>query len=201
MTTRKKKIFLIQLFIFLIAITLIFLTYKPNNQPVVKEIEENKKQVVEANKTRDPKVNSFEKVEYKGVDLNGNRYLIKSEKAEFTIDKPELINMDIMNTTFYFKDGTILYVTSDTGTYNNVTNDMEFRENVKAIYENNYLFADNLDYFNSKGSLSIYGNVKSEGVQGVLKADNLEFDINKKTLDISMFSDEQINVKLNNKKK
>ena len=200
MTARKKKILLIQLFIFLIAITLIFLTYKPNNQPISTEIK-NKKQEVENKKTKDPKVNSFEKVEYKGVDLNGNRYLIKSEKAEFGVDQPEIIDMDIVDASFYFKDGTILYVTSDTGTYNNITNDMEFRENVEAIYENNYLFADNLDYFNSKGSLSIYGNVKSEGVQGVLKADNLEFDINEKTLDISMFSEDQINVKLNNKKK
>ena len=88
-----------------------------------------------------------------------------------------------MSVIFYFKDGTILKINSDYGTYNNKTNDMEFRNNVKAEYEENYLFAENLDFFNTKNSLSIYGNVRSESIQGNIVADSLNFDLLKQTLD------------------
>ena len=64
-----------------------------------------------------------------------------------------------MKATFYFKDGTILKVRGNYGIYNNKNNDMSFRENVSAEYQQNYLFSDNLDFFNTKNSLTIYGNV------------------------------------------
>ena len=106
--------------------------------------------------------------------------------------------MQVMTAVFYFKDGTILKVKGDYGTYNNKTNDMTFRENIKAEYEDNYMFGDNLDFFNTKNFLSIYGNVRTESIKGTLTADNLEFDLSEQTLDISMFSDKQINMKLKN---
>ena len=137
-------------------------------------------------------------MEYQGIDLNGNRYLIKSEEAEFDVSKPELIFMEIMNTTFYFKDGTKLSVSADRGVYNNLTNDMEFRENVLAIYGENKINADNLDYFNTKSLLTVYGNVIGNGLKGDIVADKLNFDISKRTLDISMFNNDQINVNVKN---
>ena len=82
--------------------------------------------------------------------MNGNRYLIESEEAEFNEKSPELIDMKKMTAFFYFKDGTILKITGDYGKYNNKNNDMLFRENIVAIYEGNYLYADSLDYFNTK---------------------------------------------------
>ena len=106
--------------------------------------------------------------------------------------------MKIMSAIFYFKDGTILKVKGDRGTYNNKNNDMSFRENVKAEYGENYLFADNLDFFNTKNSLTIYGNVSAESIKGSIVADNLEFDLLKQTLDISMLDNKQIDMKLNN---
>ena len=42
--------------------------------------------------------------------------------------------MKIVTANFYFKDGTVLNVTSDTGVYNNKTLDMLFQGNVKADY-------------------------------------------------------------------
>ena len=98
----------------------------------------------------------------------------------------------------YFKDGTILRVRGDYGTYNNKTNDMNFRENIKVTYKEDALFSDNLDFLNSKNYLKIYGNVRAESIKGNIKADNLEFDLLKQTLDISMFNNGQINMVLSN---
>ena len=195
MTDRKKKILLIQITLFIIAISLLYFTYYNKDLDTQKtgvERIENK----EVEESDSKAVNVFEDIEYKGIDLNGNRFTIKSEIADFELETPELINMKIMSAIFYFKDGTILKVKGDYGTYNNKNNNMEFRDNIEAVYGQNYLYADNLDYLNSENSLTIYGNVKGEGIEGNIMADNLEFDLSLKTLNISMFSKNQINVKL-----
>tara|TARA_Y100001970_G_scaffold292557_1_gene434309 strand:+ start:1079 stop:1675 length:597 start_codon:yes stop_codon:yes gene_type:complete len=194
-TDRKKKILLIQITLFIIAISLLYFTYYNKDLDTEKtgvERIENK----EVEESDSKAVNVFEDIEYKGIDLNGNRFTIKSEIADFELETPELINMKIMSAIFYFKDGTILKVKGDYGTYNNKNNNMEFRDNIEAVYGQNYLYADNLDYLNSENSLTIYGNVKGEGIEGNIMADNLEFDLSLKTLNISMFSKNQINVKL-----
>jgi|TARA_B110000438_G_scaffold300131_1_gene351808 hypothetical protein len=195
-TSRKKKILSIQVLIFVTTIFLIYFTYYRDNQSV--STLGSKPTVIEEETDEVSKSNSFEKVEYKGLDLEGNRYIIKSKKASFEIDTPELINMKIMTAIFYLKDGSLLEVQGDYGTYNNVTNDMAFRDNIIAKYNSDYLYSDNLDYLNSKKSLSIYGNVRTESIQGNIVADNLEFDLSKKTLDISMFGKNKVNVKIKN---
>ncbi len=195
MTDRKKKILLIQITLFIIAISLLYFTYYNKDLDTEKtSVERIENKEVEESDSK--AVNVFEDIEYKGIDLNGNRFTIKSEIADFELETPELINMKIMSAIFYFKDGTILKVKGDYGTYNNKNNNMEFRDNIEAVYGQNYLYADNLDYLNSENSLTIYGNVKGEGIEGNIMADNLEFDLSLKTLNISMFSKNQINVKL-----
>ena len=198
MTDRKKNILIIQILIFIVGVLIIYFTYlnKDSNQKV--ETVQKIKQKENDEKKTDLDSNTFENVEYKGVDLRGNRYTIKSEVAEFKVENPELINMKVMSAVFYFKDGTILKVRGDHGTYNNKTNDMNFRENIKVTYKEDALFSDNLDFLNSKNYLKIYGNVRAESIKGNIKADNLEFDLLKQTLDISMFNNGQINMVLSN---
>ncbi len=192
MIKKKKIIPIVQLFLLIIGLALIYFTYyydKTNTKIDEKEISQINKE-----KTK----NIFEDVEYRGVDLNGNSFLIKSEKAEFEVDKPELIKMEIMTAFFYFKDNTVLEVKGKYGTYNNKTFDIEFREDIKAKYQDYLLLADNLDYTNTKDLLLIYGNVKSSSEKGEVLADRLNFDLKKETLDISMFDNKQIDVKLKN---
>jgi len=193
-TLRKKKILLIQILILITTLFLIYFTYYSDSKNDSLEI--NNISQPNINNSKSNQSNSFKDVEYKGFDIDGNRYVIKSETATFDINSPELINMKIMKAIFYLKDGDILEVIGDYGTYNNITYDMNFRDNIIAEYNNDYLYSDNLDYLSSKKKLSIYGNVRVESIQGNIVADDLEFDLSKKTLDISMFSDKQINIGL-----
>ncbi len=195
MINRKKKIFLIQISLFTLASLLIYFTYYYNKGDQSRSIEKNPV-MTEDQKTDDPNKNVFNDVEYWGRDEVGNRYVIRSEIADFDVDKPELINMKIMEAIFYFKDGTILKVQGDYGTYNNKTNDMKFRENIKAGYEENNLFADNLDFLNSKSLVNVYGNVRTDNNQGSMSADKLRFDLSSRVLDISMFDEDKVNLKL-----
>jgi len=199
-TNRKKNILLVQVLIFITAILLIYYTYGNKGQKL-----DNKKDVSEITKKESSTEtdgqstsNTFLDVEYKGVDLRGNRYEVRSKEAQFDINNPEIIKMKVMSAIFYFKDGTILKVRGNYGIYNNKNNDMSFRENVSAEYQQNYLFSDNLDFFNTKNSLTIYGNVRTESIKGSMTADNLKFDLLEQTLDVSMLNDKQIDMKLKN---
>ena len=140
--------------------------------------------------------NIFEDVQYKGIDLKGNRYIIKSKFAEFELDRPEIINMKIMKATFYFKDGKTLKVTGDTGTYNNKTNDMEFRDNVKVTQADNRIFADNLDYFNLRRLIKVYGNVVGKSLDGNFTSDILNLNIDNQSVDALMINNEQVKINL-----
>ena len=134
--------------------------------------------------TEQDNISKFSNVQYKGIDLNGNRYILKSKKAEFAKGKSEIIYMNGVDAVFYFKDGTELYVTSKKGVYNNKTNDIQFKQEVSSKYLDNLITSENLDFFNSKNLLEVYGNVKGTSGKGTILADNLKIDILKKTLDI-----------------
>ena len=191
MSSRKKKLFLIQLTIFLVASTLLYNTYRDTN-----EVKEDFEKIeVESS----PDTNLFRDIEYSGFDFNGNRYVLKAEQAEFKTVKPELISMKNLDAKFYLKDGTILTVISDTGLYNNITLDIDFRKNVKADYLTYTLFSDLLSYSNSNGKLISTGNVQGNSVdRGEFSADNVEYNVKNKTLNFSMFSKKRVNVKIKN---
>ena len=175
------------------------MTYGNQNKKILEEpktVGEIEEKSADQNETS---VNSFENVEYSGIDLNGNSYIIRSEKAFFDIEKPELINMRIMRAIFYLKDGSILTVSGDEGSYNNQTYDMKFRNNIIVENKEDNLYGDNLDYFNSKGLLTISGNVRSESVKGNIAADKLKFDLNSKTMNASMFGNDQVQIGINKK--
>ena len=92
------------------------------------------------------------------------------------------------------KDNTTLTVTSDKGTYNNVTNDMNFNENVRMDYLENVLYSERASFNNYENQLLVAGNIKGEGPTTDLQADELDFDLNTKDLKISMYSKERVKV-------
>jgi len=192
-TSRKKKIRIIQLTIFLVASFLLFNTYLDKNE---KPIETIRSQVGTDNTN-----NSFNDVQYSGFDLNGNRYTLQAGIANFKTEKPESINMTKVEANFYLKDDTVLKVVSDEGIYNNITLDMNFQKNVRSNYLMNTLVSDQLIYSNTEGKLFVSGNVRGESIEkGEFFADNVEYDLTSKLLGLSMFGKKQvqINIKTNN---
>ena len=193
MSYRKKRLFLIQATLLMVAILLLYIFYYRDNvseQAVEKVLIENEKL------EKFGESNFFEDVEYKGIDANGNRYLLKSNIASFSDESPELVKMIGMNATFYFKDGKVLKVSGKSGTYNNKTNDMQFRDEVKVVQANNRIFADNLDYFNLKRLIKVYGNVQGKSLDGNFTSDILNLNIDDQSVDFLMNSNEQVKINL-----
>ena len=196
---RKKKVRIIQLSLLIVGTLIIFLTYYGKNENFDEQIisKESQKKVEErlANQTQDGDV--FYNIEYSGLDLAGNRYILKSKEAINNKTNEEIIKMKFVEANFFFKDDTILRVKSDNGIYNNKTLDMTFVDNVEAFYEGNELFALKAEYSNSKSFLNITGNVKVKSNQGTMVADSLLFDIKKQTLNIASLDDDKINASVN----
>ena len=199
MIERKKRIRIIQIVLFILGILIIYFTYYNKE---LSNIQQTSTKVINENISDKEDEDVFFNIEYTGLDLNGNRYLLKSKEARLDEQKPEIVYMKDVSAIFYFKDNTILYVWSDIGTYNNKNFDMKFDTNVKADYMNSKLFAEKAHYSNSENFLSIYENVRIKDIRGNLIADKLLFDINKQNLAITSFNDGKINanIKLDEKR-
>ena len=199
MIDRKKKLRIAQISLLILGLTILFFTYvnkenNPSTQIIPKETQERiKKDLAETSEKGD----IFYNIEYSGIDLAGNRYILKSEEAYSSKEDQEIVNMKFVDAFFYFKDNTILKVESDTGIYNNKTLDMSFVGNVKASYEGSNLFAEKAEYSNSESYLVISENVKINDVKGSMVADKLYFDIKKQTLNIASFNDGKISTSVN----
>ena len=197
---RKKKLRSIQFFLLMIACSIIFFTYyydigKNLDEKIVNKenIKKVKKQLL--SKKAD-NLNLFYNVKYSGLDLAGNRYLLKSKEAYSEVDDQSIVFMTSVTAYFYFKDNTTLSVKSDKGEYNNQTLDMNFIENVEANYEGSDMYASMAKYSNLDGFLTISDNVKIVDMKGTVLADKLIFDINKKELEISSFNNNDINANI-----
>lgn len=200
---RKKKLKLIQLSLLLLGIILIFFTYtnKNTNNQAFDDIETIEKKNT-SNEEIDDEYNVFYNIEYSGIDLSGNRYMLRSEEAKSKKLEQEIINMKGVTAFFYFKDDTILEIKSKFGIYNNKTLDMKFSQEIQANYRNSVLNANNAEYLNSKGSLKISGDVSLVDTKGKLSADILFFDLKKQSLDIESSNNNYVNtvLELNEKK-
>ncbi len=198
MIDRKKKLRLIQISLLFLGILILSFTYLQKNQSDKKSIltkqtqDKIKDQLSEdANKS-----DVFFNIEYSGLDLAGNRYILKSKEAFSQKENKEIVNMKFVTAIFYFKNETILKVWSDKGVYNNKTLDILFEGNLKALYEESELFAQKADYSNTNSYLTISGDVEIKDPKGTIVADKLLFDIKNQKLNIASFDEDKINANI-----
>jgi|TARA_B100001063_G_scaffold200783_1_gene194031 lipopolysaccharide assembly outer membrane protein LptD (OstA) len=201
---RRKKLKAIQLCLLSIGVLTLIFTYSDKISFKKDLITQELKKEIE-NKTIDKnesiKGNVFYNIEYSGLDLAGNRYILKSKSATNNNLNKDLIDMTGVTATFYFKDGTVLKIKSDFGEYNNNTLDINFKSNINAEYGESTLKAQYAEYSNSQGFLKITDNVIVNDIQGNLVADKLLFDIKSQTLKIETFKDNRISVNVDTDEK
>ena len=196
---RKKKLRVYQFSPLFLGILIIFFTYI-NNEKITEEkiiSSETQKKIKKQLADQSSAGDVFFNIEYSGLDLAGNRYILKSKEAKNSKDNQEIVYMKAVEAIFYFKDGTILNVQSEDGIYNNKTLDMQFNRNVKATYEGSELLAQKAEYSNSKSFLIISEKVKVNDIRGSMLADKLYFDIKKQTLSIASNEENKVNANIN----
>ena len=199
MTERKKKLIIIQISLLIIGSLIILFTYSDLNFSDKEKIitTETQKRIDEQLKNEPQDGDIFFNIEYSGLDLAGNRFILKSREAFNKKASQEIVDMKYVEAFFYFKDGTVLKILSDRGIYNNKTLDMNFDGNVIAKYEGSELFAQKAEYSNSKSFLMISNEIKVKDYRGTMFADKLFFDIKKQTLNITSTKNGNVNANVN----
>ena len=198
MITRKKKILLVQSFLLFSGIILLLVTYLKFDQSSSSKIlqKDIKIEIDKKIKTKNNPGNIFYDIEYSGIDLSGNRYILKAKEASNRENMEGLLDLKFVKAIFYFKNNTNLIINSEAGVYNNKTLDMIFTKNVNGKYGDGILMAGKAEYLNSKNLLIITENVKVNDLKGTIQADKLFFDINNNTLDISSLENNNVNANL-----
>ena len=199
---RKKKLRIYQIILLISGTLIILLMFVKKNIPTEEKIiSDNLKKIIEEQKlNNDSKdVNTFYNVKYSGLDLKGNRFSIISNEGTTSDLNSNLVEMKGVTANFYFKDNSNLEISSKEGTYNNETLNIIFKSDVKALYENSELYADQAEFSNSNNYLKVSNNVKIIDPKGTMLADQLIFDINTKTLKITSLKNNKIKSRINSK--
>lgn len=200
MISRKKKIITIQIFLFLVSIFVIYVTYLKKDNSTEKIFSKEVKSKID-NKISNDNVNgnTFYDIEYSGIDLSGNRYVLKAKEANEFSTKPGFVSLKGVNAIFYFKNNKILNISSKFGLYDSNSLDMIFEKKIKAEYDGSILLSERAEYLNSKNMLLVKDNVMVKDIRGQMEADKLLFDITDGTLNISSEKSKNINANINYK--
>ena len=199
--SRGKKIFLLQSLLFIFGVSIIyltFLTYKNSSEDKILS-DKIKLEIDKKIKQENAINNVFYDIQYSGIDLSGNRYILRAKEAINDEQSVEDLKLKFVSATFYFKNDKILNITSESGLYNNLTLDMIFEKNVIGKYEGSIIEAEKAEYYNSKNYLIISDNVKLKDTRGTIVAEKLLFDVQKNTLNISSSGNSKVNANLNYK--
>ena len=93
--TRNRKLKLTQLSLLIIGLLIVFFTYfekeRSNQEKIISRAEQEKIDV-KLKKYSDEN-NVFYNIQYTGIDLEGNRYTIKSEEAVNSSSNTKIVNM------------------------------------------------------------------------------------------------------------
>ena len=187
----------IQLALISIGILLILSTYffypKISGKKIIEESK--KKEVIQ---TDDDTSNAFENVKYNGIYDVNKPFIVEAKKAKILKNDPDIVLMTTMKVVLEMDDGTYWIITSDAGSYNKITYDCFFVDNVKATDTKTSIYSDNVDLVASKDYASAYNNVYLVNDGSNLKADKVDYDFTKKLYKVSMYQDDKVKVKFVN---
>ena len=130
--------------------------------------------------------NEIEKLRYFSEDISGNKYTIVANSASAILVDNNLVELSGVLANIVLSNKSTIYITSDSAKYNQITNNTNFFDNVKVIYEDNEVYSNNIDLNFEKNLIEIYGNVFYRNTSNKLYADKILLNLLTKNLKIIM---------------
>ena len=164
--------------------------------------ESQKKEVNLApeDKLDNEKINSniIKDVNYTSKDSNGNEFIINAAEGEIDLSNTDIIFLKDVKATIRMKNKNEIKIISDFGKYNILNYDTIFNQNVVAVYLDNKITSEYLDFSLSRNSMIITRDVIFTNTENTLKADVVEMNIETKDTKIFMFDNkEKVNIQNN----
>jgi len=188
------KVFL-QTFLFSILIIISFFFYKNYfmEQEIVEVIiNENK---IEKNDSSEKK-NIITNLEYNVKLENNGSYEIKSTSSEIIYeDGLEIVFMQGVIATFTDNLGRKIIITSDKASFNSLTYNTKFADNIEILYENHKITADKINFDFNENNILIFQNVIYTGLKEQINTDNIKINLITKDVQFYMNSENE-NIKI-----
>ena len=173
-----KRLIQFVLFVLLIlSIYIFYIEYLSETEEIVinQTVETNQNNSLGKDKDKDNESSNFIKnLKYEINIKENNYYNLASELSEIiSLDGYELIKMKQVNGEYSYKQDSTLFVVSDEAIYNNLNHNTDFKTNIKIIYLDNIIYADNMSLDFEKNLVTIFNNVIYNGSNGSLNADKI----------------------------
>ena len=179
---KKANIFLIFAIIFFVFF---YGYYIFQNKGAIKI--EDTKNIPLSNKSSDSNLGTtkFTDVEYKMSSQNNNEYVTRGKEAFTTKNKPNLIQLNVVNSFTTLKDGSVLNIKSDKAIYNKKTNNIKYYQNVLMTNKDKIITSDVANFFSNKNLIKLE-RAKYKDEKNLIKGDIVEFNTKTNNLEIHM---------------
>ena len=136
--------------------------------------------------------NQIKNIKYESSDDEGRKYLIMAEVGEINNEKPNLINLNIVNAEITLNNNSKILISSNEAEYNHSTNNTKFKKNVELSHNKQSLKAEFLNLEFEKNLVEAFNNVHYKNDELSLKADKIDMNIKTKNFKIYNFSDQKV---------
>ena len=182
---KKNKI--IQFFLVIVGIILLFFTYYSSDKDKIVDIDKNILVGGVSQLTKEIS-NIIENVEYVGSNNKGTFFELNAAIAEIKYDNPNISYLQDVFVVIKLSNLRTIRIRSDKAVFNKISNDCEFFGNVEITEQDNIITSDNLDLYMSKNLITVYNHVQYNGIKGFLIADKMDIDMLKNEANIFMFN-------------
>jgi len=197
---------LIQLLLLLILFLIIFFTSKEYffTKNTIKEINIstslNQEEKITSDEDLDEKNinNEIINLTYEKFDKDNKTYLIKAKKGILNNDKPNIVNMEIVEASLTYLDNEKLIIYSDQAVFNKQNFQTKFSNNVKLIYQQQRLESDTLEFLIDEDVAIFKDNVRYYNENLEVFGDTIIIDLLTKEVDIKSKNQKKIIIKNKN---
>ena len=185
----KKILIQIFLIIVIVVISILFYLKYIHKSDQTNKVDKIKDEIVGS---EDTKGNVISDINYESQDIEGRKYLIKSQKGILNKDSPNNIKMEKVNAIITLVDGTAIEIMSDYADYNNINFDTKFSKNIEVKHLEHIIKSDDLVLSFERNLLEAFNNLTYENLDLIMFADKIIFDLKSKNTRLFNFDDTDI---------
>ena len=183
----KKSI--IQIFLLLLAIFMCLYFFNLINKKNLSSPKDNKLDIkIQKDTNSFNSKNVIEDMEYFVKDEQGNFYSLKAEKSKIDQNNENKINLFNVKGKIKVKKNEEAYIFSDEAIYDSSTNDTQFFNNVKLLYDDHLVECEILTLKFSNKYIILEKNLIYNNLKTKIIADKIEFDLTTKNFKMMMYN-------------
>ena len=174
---------LIQLLLFIILVSTAatyYYFYNNKTNANVNKINNNK---ISINKNSS---NLIKNISYASTDNLGNKFIIKSETGEISIDNPSIVYMTNVEAIINLINSDPIIIKANHAKYNKINYETNFKEDILLTYQTHRITSQNLDLSFENNLATIYNKIVYDNNNVKISADILEIDLITKNSKIFM---------------